>query len=1156
MPLFRALSACAFLVLCSLVSTAQPGGPTLQITGECPGPIDVLLQNATPGGSVTFALGDAGSFTIPGGPCGGTQLGLGNPQVLGTVTADGSGSFQATFTVPFTFCQKSLQAVDIATCQVTNVATIPAPDPLQEKPDGSGLFLFDPHADGKAGSVEVLSLEWGRLVDVHDVDDTGTMNPMPLFRDIVISELIQTDDIDYVLETNPITQKTRLTILRTLGAPAVGGATFLDLLLQATSNLSPILPKSDDPGTLPPFSFIARNAALVIRLDDLMDDDDSASLSLPDDVKVLTDYPPTIPFTARIFFDPNYGGIAFEPAPDGGGGGGTIPVFHSTRVVVDMTVSEVEAASMAVPAPVNLLGLPSSEPSSPAANVSVRMPSQTDPGSGQFTILRNLSGASLDTSSGPVDFGSPTVDVVRAMRSGNEQDSNNGFLLDLERPELLGRWNLTVDAAVDDPAGNAGFDFLVDVTFPTPCRAAPHEGDIIEVPGLFLEVTADALPPDPAGQVPNVAVTVLSDQPAAPGDLLGAGAFLRTYAAGLLPSSLEACWISFNPVPGGIPATGIAPASQISARFSEPMDPESLRPFDTLLVRRGSGGANPTPADIVVGEIQPSSDLTVFTYTPLLPFAHVQGTGEGYGIVLGGPGGDPTDLAGNRVQLALRPIRFQIDPDAPTESNGGFVLRFNSLDEVVEPPQADGAPDIRGQFLFDPTEGEIRPRPVTRFPAVADRTQAVPGIMIPFPPGVSTPLNPLGAKLQTVWRYCDVGFSTEDETNHNVDVEGLAWAPIGGQVVADVYSEFEIRLSHGHYLPDEHLSPTSLLPTKPQSGLVKTAYADNVLVDPESPQAIVHPKPLGYTVNPIDLFQSTTGTLMVPYPLNKTAAGQTGTYTWRDTAIQAEAGPNGNGIDLQIMEDVGTIPPGQTGAIAVTGQVPSIGLPLLMEYRTYPDVGAVGLNAFDISLAINTSRIPAFRVFSAGGVDSSGSTVLKDPDLEVVPSGGFNPFSTPPGQPTPPDDNSFYIGQMDLVTRISRAHTIWIDTGIGAGVDFVAPVLEPKPENQPGDTEVIVAWRGATAIVGQSGPAAAGTAFDADTIDPYGDIRNGVPTPLYLGDSDDVVFVGVPNDETWKDEINDIDGARYAQARITFVGDTDAMLTSSLTSLGVAFTTP
>ena len=109
-------------------------------------------------------------------------------------------------------------------------------------------------------------------------------------------------------------------------------------------------------------------------------------------------------------------------------------------------------------------------------------------------------------------------------------------------------------------------------------------------------------------------------------------------------------------------------------------------------------------------------------------------------------------------------------------------------------------------FFFDLERGVIKPRPVTYSGVTADRTNPVPSIMIPFPPGVQTPLSPLGSKLHTVWRYADFGWQVLDETKHNVDVIGLNWSPIGGQVLSDFFEEFEIRLSHSRRLPDEAIN--------------------------------------------------------------------------------------------------------------------------------------------------------------------------------------------------------------------------------------------------------------------------------------------------------------------------------------------------------------
>ena len=90
-----------------------------------------------------------------------------------------------------------------------------------EKPDGSGTFFVDPNDGGEASRIRIAEVFWGRLVDVHDIDAaTGEVDPVPSFRDWVINENVITDNTNYVLETNPITQLTRLIVQREKGRPA------------------------------------------------------------------------------------------------------------------------------------------------------------------------------------------------------------------------------------------------------------------------------------------------------------------------------------------------------------------------------------------------------------------------------------------------------------------------------------------------------------------------------------------------------------------------------------------------------------------------------------------------------------------------------------------------------------------------------------------------------------------------------------------------------------------------------------------------------------------------------------------------------------------------------------------------------------------------
>jgi hypothetical protein len=563
----------------------------------------------------------------------------------------------------------------------------------------------------------------------------------------------------------------------------------------------------------------------------------------------------------------------------------------------------------------------------------------------------------------------------------------------------------------------------------------------------------------------------------------------------------------------------------------------------------------PAPSQIVVGVMTPSDDLREFTYVPTFPFAHAASQSTPYFVAVGGNLGGgtavgPTDLAGNALAVALPQVSFTIDPQAAAQTNGGVALRFNSLSEVT--PGGNPPPtDIRGQFQIDIPNGILRPRNVTRFSAVADRSQPVPSIMPVVAAGTQTPLSGLGSKLQQIWRYCDVGFllmnaggtaPTVDESFTNVDVQNIDWAPKFGNGLADHFTRFEIGLCHSFFLPDESfftLPNGTMVLNYPLSGLV-TNYAQNYL-DPANDQLkIVHNRNLGYIVSPSDLFASENGVPMLPYPLNRTIpVSQYQYYTWRDTALQMAAGPNGSGADLLIVTQVEQI--GTTGFPYASASVPSVALPLLMEFRCFPDTAALGLNTFDVSMAVSFSSRPNFRAFSTGGVQGS-TQIIKDPDLETVATGGFNPNSTPPGAPTLPVDNVFYIGQLDMVLRVSRAHTIWFDTG-GFGAQFGVPVIEPANHDQPTGTQIVLAFRGATAV---SSTAAPPDYANGLRIDPYGEMSPANGTIV-----DNVNFLNADN--TWKPVMSQLNGARWVQARVSFISSAESGLVPVLSSLAFAY---
>jgi hypothetical protein len=224
-------------------------------------------------------------------------------------------------------------------------------------------------------------------------------------------------------------------------------------------------------------------------------------------------------------------------------------------------------------------------------------------------------------------------------------------------------------------------------------------------------------------------------------------------------------------------------------------------------------------------------------------------------------------------------------------------------------------------------------------------------------------------------------------------------------------------------------------------------------------------------------------------------------------------------------------------------EVPTIALPLLAEFRCYPDANALGLNGFATAIALNSSSKPTFRAYSAGGVGPSG-TKLVDPDNEPVATGGINPST---GGATLPIDNAFYFGQADFVVRVSRAHTRWLDAG-GATLELVG-VLEADAGT---GTTVSVAWRGASALTATTGE----PWRDAGFLDPYGDAYTSQQLQLLgqpPGSGFSAQFFPVPASPRWSDDLSALAGARFVQARVSFVADPVTGEVPSLDGLGVAW---
>ena len=111
---------------------------------------------------------------------------------------------------------------------------------------------------------------------------------------------------------------------------------------------------------------------------------------------------------------------------------------------------------------------------------------------------------------------------------------------------------------------------------------------------------------------------------------------------------------------------------------------------------------------------------------------------------------------------------------------------------------------------------------------------------------------------------------------------------------------------------------------------------------------------------------------------------------------------------------------------------------------------------------------------------------------------------------------------------------------------------EPAANTQPSGTGISVAWRGAKTV-----EAAAGTPWeDAGNYDPYGDgFDSGQLQKLGLpvGNEFTVTFHPTSGDNSWKNDVTQINGARFVQFRVTFLANAESGLIPELSALGFAF---
>lgn len=1081
---------------------------------------------------------------------------------------------------------------------------------LAAKPGGD-FYLVDDNFNGEAVEVRIRRQYYGRLVDVVAFEDAGLTQRTTVFEQFVINPKSESGWPlpDFQLETNPVTGKQSLVIYRNFAdeAPNGGRAQFLSLLSQAEAGVRPITDNGFvGAGT---YSMVPRNAAIVVVFDDLIDPSTINSQS----VRLLVGEPTIVPFEARIFPDPNFGGLADHDGQPG-------LEFYSTRLILDPAVSEIESFNSDPTVAVNTIGLPASQEAN-LANVELRFPTLELAGQQQPLLQNPTQHPITNISNGTFDFGSPGREVVRAFRSGGEtavtNDPSNGFLPDETDPTLIGSLSAVL---LDSPATVPGPDPLVfnlsRVQFiSTSCAQAPAVGDLISQGPYFAEVLNNTSVSS-GGLAQNVQVRLIAFPPALEPSQFETILGPIQYIVPFIPAedgSRSECFVSVSPAAPdpNSPVTNVAPGATFRFRFSEAIDPNLFEPYESFRLLRADPNdplaQTPTPAgDFIPGVVRNSTSLQEFRFEPELPLSHSQGDSESYFLDFPGGARTPKDLAGNPVTGLLSPIEIELDAAAPDAPTGGRVVRFESTDEEApfgDPLSANvidtfEKPEWFGQIVFDLDRGRVRGRPVVRTQVICSQNNEVVAAMQPGA-GTTLPLSPYGARTQIIWRYIDFGddlpFTRDNDVAQdlnfaqlNLDVEGVSLSPLGGNPVFESYPEFQMSMAHAQNLPDEVIDPLSGALILPNSGIGNTFDA-NVVDGSADPLREVHPRANGYTINPGDQSVAPDGTSLIPTPMNQGIPdSQKRYYTWRDTGIRARGGFNGGGAPLfrqaqitgvQPLAELETMmgpdcnQPGDPNPFYPVEEVRTVGLPLLVEFRCYPTGSATTSNIFAHQLA-HTSTLPGFRAYSAGGRDESGQLFTVNPDSESLANGGFDPTSMPAGAPLPGVDNALYFGGLDLVVRVSRAHSIFYEAidplGIGAfsAPTFAQPVI--FPEVQPQGTSVDVAYRGAITIIAIAGE-------DASRQDAYGDFYQTKPinyTPSIAEDptielrgnascwdgsfsyevADQNGLTGfLNNDDNWKTDVSDITGARFVQVRMSFISNAATGLVPEVAAMGLSW---
>lgn len=504
---------------------------------------------------------------------------------------------------------------------------------------------------------------------------------------------------------------------------------------------------------------------------------------------------------------------------------------------------------------------------------------------------------------------------------------------------------------------------------------------------------------------------------------------------------------------------------------------------------------------------------------PVEYFFHVLGGSTGIRDLAG----NPLDLQADSVDRANQiVIGFSLD----TRSNGSrpqfennlavyMVRRFADGDEdenpsYYRPDEVQGAgsdpsarafrlDDVFGAYVL--VDGRLMGRPTTRTRTVADNLNQAPVAAqntvfrwcpfsvsgeeqiasntstTPFGQGIQNPLNPFGARLQTVWREIDLSLSRLDPFDFNLDVEQMYWAPLAsGTITFDEFDQLSMFLGHSERRPEPCVGNFSALASLPDSGLDRR-FDDNFVRNLRSEGNNVvdtRPDPWGAYVDApmridsaLAVYEPNRINRFLPLPefrrpyfvyrdervIEQGCSSRVGadvqnglsSYTphiispWNH-GIARQAIQNGNAINFVNgfwNSQTNYLPRVQTTLDRFTdGLVGNIALPLLADFWTYcdsPDLPAgngyiaLGTNGWQVSITVQSGPTPNFRVVSSGRAAlASGSPPIclgTGSNDWLNAAGGY----TPTGARTASADNTFYWIMIDFLKRASVITNGFVD---------------------------------------------------------------------------------------------------------------------------------